>query len=167
MRGDEDSNQKEYKAESPLAEGWRLIISQKIPCGGQHISQLIRSQILSSTSIEPYAQILDRMEAAEREFFGNLENPLFSWNELTVCDKFRSAGFKVKSVVHVISEKRRISQAEIRRWFDTETSAYGRAMISAAGQTDLQKLVMLLENASQNQIFTWQSLAGFFCISAD
>lgn len=167
VRGDEDSNQKEYKAESPLAEGWRLIISQKIPCGGQHISQLIRSQILSSTSIEPYAQILDRMEAAEREFFGNLENPLFSWNELTVCDKFRSAGFKVKSVVQVISEKRRISQAEIRRWFDTETSAYGRAMISAAGQTDLQKLVMLLENASQNQIFTWQSLAGFFCISAD
>lgn len=167
VRGDEDSNQKEYKAESPLAEGWRLIISQKIPCGGQHISQLIRSQILSSTSIEPYAQILDRMEAAEREFFGNLENPLFSWNELTVCDKFRTAGFKVKSVVQVVSEKRRISQAEIRRWFDTETSAYGRAMISAIGQTDLQKLVMLLENAAQNQIFTWQSLAGFFCISAD
>lgn len=163
-RPDEEASQPEYKPECPLAPDWKLVISQKIPSGGQRVSVLIRNQILSPSSMEPYYEILDRMENAEREFFGDKKNPLFNWNELTAAEKFRNAGFKVKSAVQMITEKRRISQYEIRRWFDTETSAYARAMIQAVGKNDLQKIVMLLESAAQKQIFSWQTEIAFFCI---
>ena len=163
---DEESEQTDYKEESPLAPGWSVLISQKIPTSAQHIGLLIRGQILSQSSMEPYEEILDKMEAAEREFFGNKEMPLFNWNELTVIEKFRASGFKVRSSVRTIIEKRRITYAEIRRWFDTESSAYGRAMQNALGSADLQKLIMLLESASQSQIFNWQTQVAFFCISA-
>ena len=161
---DDDATASSYKEESPLAPGWKIIIAQKIPASGQHIGLLIKEQILSAATVGPYAEILERMEAAERAFFGNTENPLFSWDELTVCEAFRSAGFKVKSAVQDIQEKRRVSLAEIRRWFDTETSAYGRAMLDALGKADLQKLIFLLESASANQIFTWKTRTAFFSV---
>ncbi len=163
-RPDEEDSQPEYKAETPLAQDWKLVISQKIPSGGQRISVLIRNQILSPSSMEPYYEILDKMESAEREFFDDKENPLFNWNELSISEKFRSEGFKVKSAVQMISEKRRISPTEIRRWFDTESSAYARALINAVGKNDLQKIVMLLESAAQKQIFSWQTEIAFFSI---
>lgn len=163
-RPDEEDLQPEYKAETPLAQDWKLVISQKIPSGGQRISVLIRNQILSPSSMEPYYEILDKMESAERDFFDDKENPLFNWNELSISEKFRSAGFKVKSAVQMISEKRRISPTEIRRWFDTESSAYARALINAVGKNDLQKIVMLLESAAQKQIFSWQTEIAFFSI---
>lgn len=166
-RPDEDDSLNSYKAECPLAEDWKLVIAQKVPAGGQRISLLVRNQILSPSSMEPYYEILDKMENAEREFFGDKENPLFNWNELTVAEKFRAVGFKVKSAVQVITEKRRISSLEIQKWFDTETSAYGRAMINAVGKNDLQKIVMLLESAAQKQIFNWQTQIAFFSVYSE
>ena len=166
VRGDEDSEQPDYKEESPLADGWCVVISQKIPTSAQHIGLLIREQILTESSIGPYEETLDKMEAAERKFFTNKEMPLFNWNELTIIEKFREAGFKVRSSVRNVMEKRRVTYAEIRRWFDPESSAYGRAMQQAIGSAELQKLIMLLETASQSQIFNWQTQVSFFCISA-
>ncbi len=153
--------------ESPFAKGWNIIISQKIPSSAQHISQLIKNQILTEKTVEPYAEILETMNKAETEFFGDKTNPFFCWNSQYVSEAFRKLGFKVKSASQIIYEKRRISLKEIQRWFDTENSAYGRAMVKAVGVPNLQKMISLLENASQNQIFNWQSETAFFAISKE
>ena len=151
--------------ESPFAPGWSIIVSQKIPSSGQHIGQLIKNQILTETTREPYLDILEKMEYAESQFFGDKTNPFFCWNTQYIAETFRKSGFKVLSATQIINEKRRISQKEIQRWFNTESSAYGRAMVKALGVPDLQKLIDLLENAVQNQIFNWQTETGFFTIS--
>ncbi|MBQ5471155.1 MAG: AAA family ATPase [Treponema sp.] len=150
--------------ECAFASGWQIIISQRIPCNGQLISQLIRNQILTDATLGLYQESLDRMEVAERAFFADKTNTLFNWNADTIAKEFKEKGFNVNYEVHRTNEKRRITHEDIRKWFSTENSAYGKAIFEAVGQTDLQKLIYLLENACQNTIFTWQTENAFFTI---
>lgn len=164
----DDENLKKYESnvdyESPFANEFCIVISQRIPSGGQHISELIRKQILTPSSIEPYILALDKMEKSEQEFFGDTENPLFNWNLQNIEQAFKASGFVVESALKFVDEKRRISNEEIRRWFDTKTSAYGAKMLEDVGAFDLQKMITLLENASSNMIFNWKAEISYFII---
>lgn len=164
--GNADENADDTSVEPPLADGWCAVISQKIPSGGQHISELIKKQVLTPSSAEPYLSALEKMEQAEKSFFGDVTNPLFSWNCETIEQSFRNAGFAVESAVQTVEEKRRITLTEIRRWFDTKTSAYGTKMLEAVGAFELQKLITLLENASANTIFSWKTETAYFTVRA-
>lgn len=164
--GNADENADDTSVEPPLADGWCAVISQKIPSGGQHISELIKKQVLTPSSAEPYLSALEKMEQAEKSFFGDVTNPLFSWDCETIAQTFRNAGFAVESAVQTVEEKRRITLTEIRRWFDTKTSAYGTRMLEAVGAFELQKLITLLENASANTIFSWKTETAYFTVRA-
>ena len=152
--------------ESPLADGWCAIISQRIPSGGQHISELIKNQILTATTAHPYSTTLEKMEEAEREFFGDKRNPLFSWDDSTIKAAFSQKGFAIECEVRETEERRRITLGEIRRWFDTTTSAYGNKIIEALGAIELQKLISLLESAASNMIFKWRTKTAYFVVRA-
>ena len=154
----------DFTYESPLAPGFKIVISQKIPCRGQHISELVRKQILTPESLEPFAAILNRMEEAEQEFFGDRENPLFSWDGLFIANTFRKKGFAVKVATQELKEKRRITPAEIEKWFTPDSSAYGAKMSSAVGNADLQKIVNLLIAACDKTSFDWKSEISFFIV---
>ena len=162
--GNADENSDGTSIEPPLADGWCAVISQKIPSGGQHISELIKKQILTPSSAEPYLSALEKMEQAEKSFFGDVTNPLFNWNCESIAQTFRNAGFAVESAVQTVEEKRRITLTEIRRWFDTKTSAYGTKILEAVGAFELQKLITLLENASANAIFSWKTETAYFTV---
>lgn len=160
-----DDDDKDFKFESPLAEGFKIIISQKIPCHGQHISELVRNQILTPQSLEPFRSILDKMEETEQEFFGDRENPLFSWDGLFIANTFRKRDFAVKVASQEIKEKRRITPGEIEKWFSSESSAYGSKIYQALGGTDLQKIVNLLLAACNETVFEWKSEISFLTIT--
>ncbi|MCR5436101.1 MAG: AAA family ATPase [Treponema sp.] len=153
-----------YTYECPLASDWHIIISQKIPCKAQHISKLVREQILSAEASSAFSDILDKMEAAEQEFFNNRDNPLFSWDAVFIANTFRKKSFDVKVETMDIHEKRKITPAEIEKWFNTKTSAYGSKMVERVGTADLQKIINLLLSACDKTIFTWYSQVAFFDI---
>ena len=159
-----DKSDEEFTYECPLAEGWKVVISQKIPCHGQHISELVRKQILPPENLGQFRETLDKMEAAEQEFFGDRDNQLFSWDSIFIANLFRKRGFKVKVASQVLTEKRRITPAEIEKWFTPETSAYGSKMSEACGNAELQKIVNLLIAACDKTIFEWKSEVAFFTI---
>ena len=159
-----DDNEEEFVYESPLAKGFKLIISQKIPCKGQHISEIVRKQILTPESVEPFATILNKMEEAEQEFFGDRDNPLFSWDGLFIANTFRKKGFTVKIATQELTEKRKITPAEIEKWFTKETSAYASKLCSSVGNADIQKIVNLLIAACDKTLFDWKSEISFFII---
>lgn len=150
--------------EKPLVEGFKIIISQKIPSGGQRINKLIKEQILTPETIKPYQEILQKMSNVEDEFFSNSENSLFNWNSQTISKIFTDSGFKVQSAVQVFKEKRKISSAEIQKWFNSENSAYGNKIHSVLNSEELSKIILLLENAAKNTIFNWQSEIAFYSI---
>ena len=161
---DTDKDSSGFSYESPLAKGFKVIISQKIPCKGQHISELVRRQILTPESLEPFGEILNKMEEAEQEFFGDRDNPLFSWDGLFIANTFRKKGFTVKVASQELTEKRRITPAEIEKWFTKDTSAYAAKICSAVGNADLQKIVNLLIAACDKTIFDWKSEIAFFIV---
>ncbi len=160
-------DEEDFVYESPLAKGFKVIISQKIPCKGQHISEIVRKQILTPESLSPFAAILNRMEEAEQEFFGDRENPLFSWDGLFIANTFRKRGFTVKVATQELCEKRRITPAEIEKWFTKDSSAYAAKISSATGNADLQKIVNLLLAACDKTLFDWKSEISFFVIEAN
>lgn len=161
---DTDKESGDFSYESPLAKGFKVIISQKIPCKGQHISEIVRKQILTPDSLEPFGTILNKMEEAEQEFFGDRDNPLFSWDGLFIANTFRKKGFTVKVATQELTEKRRITPAEIEKWFTKDTSAYAAKISSAVGNADLQKIVNLLIAACDKTLFDWKSEISFFII---
>ena len=141
-----------------------MIVSQKIPCHGQHISELVKKQILTDESVGPFNETLDKMEAAEEEFFGDRDNPLFNWDGVYIANLFRKRGFKVKVAAQEIKEKRRITPIEIEKWFKPESSAYGAKICEALGSAELQKIVNLMLAASEKTLFEWKSEIAFFII---
>jgi len=151
--------------ECPLAQGWKVIISQKIPANGQKISDLIRNQILSPESVKPFVETLNKMEAAEQEFFGDKSNTLFNWDGISIANTFRKKGFTVNAASKEIIEKRRITPVEIEKWFNPATSSYGAKMNEATGNVELQKIVNLLLAACDKTIFEWKNEISFLTIS--
>ena len=161
------SNAQNDGTNSLLSEDFSVIISQRIPCHGQRISDLVRNQILSgnmSDFPQKFEYILKKMELAENEFFGDKENPLFNWNADTIAESFKKYGFEVKSASKIVTEKRRISEAEISKWFDSENSAYGTALSSAVGNEDLERIKNLLVTAAQKTLFNWNTEIEFLKI---
>ena len=147
-----------------VADGQQIVISQRIPSKGQKIWELIYNQVLTESTRNAYEGILKKMENAEKEFFGNEENPLFDWNENSVKTAFEEQGFYVKSATKVITEKRRITETEINRWFDAENSSYGSAMAREIGTEDLAKIKNLLTAACQNTLFNWNTTIEFLTV---
>ena len=161
-----DKDEYGFEFESPLAEGYKIIISQKIPANGQRISEIVRKQILTPETLSDFRPILDKMEACEQEFFGDRENPLFTWDGIFIANVFRNKGFNVKIAVQDVYEKRRISRDEIKKWFDAEHSAYGAKMSEKVGNADFQKIINLLEAACDKSIFEWKNQIAFLSISS-
>jgi len=105
------------------------------------------------------------MKAAEDEFFCDTENPLFNWDASSVVRTFEKKGFTVRSLSRRFVEKRRITEEELTKWFDTKSSAYGARIARSLSPKELEKIVRLLESARENTVFDWESETAFFTIA--
>ena len=152
-------------ADSPLAPEWKAVISQRIPAHGQRISELIRTQVLKNTSDTTFIGALEKMSAAEQDFFGDRENRLFNWDMQTIEDAFKKQNLSVTAASQILEEKRSITPQEIARWFDMETSAYGAKMAEAIGNETLEQLRALLTSAATKTLFNWQTEIAFFTVT--
>ena len=159
-----DSETIPQKDSPPLmSKDGMIVFSQRIPGKGQHISQLISDQIQGNgkTSAELERLIMD-MEKAEKSFFSDKSSKLFSWDSGDIEKIFSSAGFKVTSEKCTLVEKRRITETEIGKWFDTEKSSYGKAICNAISSGGVEKIKAVLSSAAERQIFTWKTENVFF-----
>ena len=160
---EEDSLQKDTRP--LLSDGALIVISQRIPRHAQHIGKLISEQI-KVTGAEDLA-LLDKMEKAEIEFFSKPDNSLFAWDSDDVVKLFGLQGFTVQSKTVSFTEKRRISQADIEKWFNTTESSYGKHLIQALGEEAVNKIKGMLLDASGKMLFNWKSENAFFTCRFD
>ena len=155
----------ERSGDAVFAEGWLAVIAQRIPKSAQYLSRIVETQILTPATLGAYEDALAKMKAAEDEFFGDEANPLFNWNAESVVRTFETRGFTVGSASHRFVEKRRITEAELAKWFDAKSSAYGARIADALSSKELEKIVRLLESARENTVFNWESEIAFFTIA--
>lgn len=147
-----------------LSKNAQIILSQRIPCAGQHISELLLEQ---KKYDEQTVQILNKMEKAESDFFSNPANPLFNWNEETAAEVFAKHSLACSYKSTVITEKRRISENEINRWFNTTESSYGAAVAHEIGAQNAAKVAELLKAAAKDTLFSWKTRNVIFKITKE
>lgn len=137
-----------------------LVVSQRIPCNGQRIAELVETQANCKLSQET----LMTLKAAEQAFFSDSENPLFAWDSNTIAEIFEKNGWKVIHAESVLEEKRRISETEISRWFSKESSSYGKALLEAIGEDSLELLKTSLVQECSKKLFNWKMQVSFLTI---
>ena len=134
-----------------LSQHAKIIVSQRIPSSAQHLSVLVRDIIPEGTLSDEDTQIIEKTESAETDFFSSKENSLFNWNEKTAVKTIENASLNCAARTFMINEKRRISQDECNRWFDTSKSAYAQFISSKIGSNEFAiaglKCGMEIENA--------------------
>lgn len=155
----------EQSGEAVFAEDWLAVVAQRIPKNAQYLSRIVETQILTPATLGAYEDTLAKMKAAEDEFFGDTENPLFNWDASSVVRTFEKKGFTVRSLSRRFVEKRRITEEELTKWFDAKSSAYGAQIARSLSPKELEKIVRLLESARENTVFDWESETAFFTIA--
>ena len=116
--------------------GARIIFAFALPQQGLRLSSLL-----------PSDESVNRFAAAEAAFFSDGKNTRTAWTENTVAGIAEKAGYRVQLLKKVdYQEKRLITQAELSRWFSSE-SDYGAAIRSAFSSDDaaLEQIIRQLE----------------------
>ena len=143
-------------AQAHFAPQCKIIISQRIPRGAQRLHGIIERQIFAKRGIpQNIAQVLSKLSAAEEAFYSDEGNPVFSWNEETLAQEFRAAGFAVQLDAQELTEKRQPCAEEIARWLSKERSAYGKALAAQLRDEELRLLSDTLTSAAQRMSFSW------------
>lgn len=116
--------------------GARIIFAFALPQQGLRLSSLL-----------PSDESVNRFAAAEAAFFSDGKNKRTAWTETTVAGIAEKAGYHVQLLKKVdYQEKRLITQAELSRWFSSE-SDYGAAIRSAFSSDNaaLEQIIRQLE----------------------
>ncbi len=146
------------KDEPPLLdENALVIISQRIPCHGQKISDIIASQIfVHSATDSQTARLIDRMNVAEKEFFSDKENSLFNWDSQTILESFEKENLDTNIQKTTLEEKRYITEADIEKWF-SKASSYGMHMHEALGEDGVKAVKDMLIKEAGKKLFVWRT----------
>ncbi len=147
--------------EAIFAEGASGVFSQRIPKKGSRLKNLIEEQIFNFKIPDDFwKENLTKMEAAENDFYEDSSNSLFTWDEEDFKKTFSNEGFTVLARTEILTEKRRITNQDLEKWF-SEESAYGKKMIAALGQENLNKIKAFLCEECPKRLFQWKSLYLF------
>ena len=149
---------------SRFSEDARLLLSQRIPCDSQKLSDLILEQIVTKNTDSQTIELLKQMQVFDRKFYSSEKTQIYSWNCSFIKQTLSQAGFKFNLKEECLIEKRRITAAEANLWLDPEKSLYGRELASEISEEGVEKIRSLLLNNISDRIFNWKAANTFWCI---
>ncbi len=94
-------------------------------------------------------------------FFNNSDIPLFGWDENDIVRLLEQAGFSVTLRMETLGEKRIPSAEDIAKWFNPDTSPYGKGIAETLGQEKTAEFRSCLEKDIIGKELTWNSAAAF------
>ncbi|MEE0879862.1 MAG: hypothetical protein UH788_11390, partial [Treponemataceae bacterium] len=131
----------------------KIIISQKIPAKAQCLASLIRGIYPQKSSL------IDKIEKLETEFFTSKSE--ISWNQDDfIASMPKIENTKITCTEKTIIEKRKISEAELSRWFNPNSS-YAKFLSENLTKEEYEEFYALLQQACTETIFDWHSVLGF------
>lgn len=135
----------------------KIICSQKIPAKAQCLASLLRG-------IYPQKSVLiDTVEKLETDFFTS-KSPI-SWNLNDFIESLlKTENAKITSVEKSITEKRKITQQDLDNWFNPNSS-YAKFISENLSKEEFDEFFILLQQASTDTIFDWESMVGFVSMS--
>lgn len=154
-----------------LGQDAKVIISQRIPSSGQHLSLLIREALFKENAIPgDVEELLDKADDAEKDFFSDSTNDFFCWDEKTACTIFKEAGLECTTQTFMLTEKRRISEQECSKWFNRDSSIYAKFMAEklkeSMGPEAFDRFRDLFFEAASRHILKWKTRNCIFIIGS-
>lgn len=146
-----------------LSAQWKCVFSQRIPCNGQRLSNILLRQVPAADRIE--TPLLEKLQTADDAFFSDSNNPLFSWTAETAAEQMQArlpAQITVSYTLSQLTEKRKLSSEEISRWFDTEHAAYGIHLRNFLTESEINKIQQILTAAAEKTVFNWNTETAYF-----
>ena len=127
------------------ADGAVLCFSARIPSRGMRLSRLLDSS-------DPLRHTI---AAAEEGLYHNESIPLFSWGVEDLLRVFSDAGLSCRTKTARIAEGRRLSAADLDRWFDAERSPWASAILAGAGAEAAAEFRGKLERIARAGVCAW------------
>ncbi len=119
------------KMKALCASGGKIAFSARIPSKGMRLSRLLAKDDPETKEIA----------GAENILFTDISIPLFAWDEKTFTAALSEKGMQNVCSTEHCRELRRITEADLERWFNPGTSSYGDVLRSEIGilRTDTYK----------------------------
>lgn len=153
----------EAKKENIFSSNALIIISQKIPKGGQKISSMLLNQLEEKLNGDD-TKLLEKMFNAENTFFNDNKNPLFSFDENTIASSFNAQNLNTKIALDSLCESRHLTDKEIEAWFDTQKSSYAKSLLEGLTIEEIEHIKNILERSAKKQYFSWTSSNIFIVV---
>lgn len=131
----------------------KIIFSQKIPAKAQCLASLIRGIYPQKSSL------IDKIEKLEIEFFTQ-KSPISWLLEDLIENLPKTENTKIICTEKTITEKRKIAETELSRWFNPNSS-YAKFLSENLSKEEYEEFYALLQQASTETIFDWNSVLGF------
>ncbi len=107
---------------------------------------------------------LEKYQEAEDKFFTDSSNPLFNWDGMTIVQSAEQHNLECRIKVEIIKETRTLRETDLEKWFNPNTSAYGKYINDSMGQDGLLKIRKWFENyikTNGNKPVTWEIQNAF------
>jgi len=122
-----------------LAEGGTLALAETVPSASPRISGFV--------PVDGHGQLHSRLLEAESAIYGELSNPLTSWEAPDMAKAFSEAGFDTRIEKQEAGERRVITPIDIERWMaKSYFPAWERLGIPYQGSAVQEELNTLLGN---------------------
>lgn len=147
----------------------QIICTQRIPSKTQYLSNLLNGIYPQKSTL------LNKVIKVEETFFAS--NQKVSWDINYFIDELnknlnktidsqediKNLSSKISYTEKIITEKRKIQQKDIDKWFAT-TSAYGGFLMDKLENSEVEEFIQLLRTASESTIFDWNTTVAFIKI---
>ena len=151
-----------------LEGGGALVILASPPLLGERISRILQKSIQPKAANHVLAvkkseqaevkTMLNMLEKAENDFYSASPAP-WSWTGEMLEKALGSRGFTVQTTILDREEERLITEKDAEKWFDGNTSPWGKAMGIALGNNFTKLCDLFLETIRQGPVlWRWKSL---------
>ncbi len=139
-----------------LRPGGILALAEVIPQLGQRLTALADLASLD-------AALAERVRAAEEAIYRDPADPMVNWNAESVVSLAETAGLELVSAeVEAETAERRITPAELERWFapspsDDGRPSYAQRLLQRISPAELAEVQALFQRQLAGQIVRWKS----------
>jgi putative ATPase len=126
-----------------------------LPRCAQRLSALLDLDTLGT-------ELAARVRSAEEAIYTDPADPMVNWDADDLAEFGRAAGLEsIQVESHQETAERRITPAELERWFATEgesgRSSYAERLLQAITPAELAQVQVLYERKLEGQVVPWAS----------
>lgn len=131
-----------------------LVMAENLPVYGQRLSEYLPENRLSTS-------LRKKILAAEDQIYLDQTNLKTSWNDQTLLENIKSAGFKIeKQLITEFKNETLIAPSRFKKWFSMENNnqqSYANYLKKELTTGEIDLVMKLLKNEMEGNVIQWKT----------